>query len=179
MSPAAIKSPCNANRDQRTGESGRRFGCLHLLQRAAGGCPCKTIHGLDGPATRPATQADVAEDDADRGALAAQSEVAAPLSRLAARRHDPRWEPGALAAHAGIWGAASNRRPYRDVAESMAYKPHKPRWMLPGESQAYCPGLPLSRHAADPAARRPRAIEYQTHYALPGGSVPTATGLFQ
>jgi RNA-directed DNA polymerase len=36
------------------------------------------------------------------GALAAQPEATAPLSRLAVRRHDPRWEPGALAAHAGI-----------------------------------------------------------------------------
>jgi hypothetical protein len=52
--------------------------------------------------TQPAAQADVAEDDADRGALAAQPEATAPLSRLVVRRHDPRWEPGALAAHAGI-----------------------------------------------------------------------------
>ena len=37
------------------------------------------------------------------------------LSRLAVRRNDPRWGPGALAAHAGICaGAASNRHPYRD-----------------------------------------------------------------
>jgi hypothetical protein len=43
------------------------------------------------PATKTATQADVAEDDADRGALAAQSQATAPLSRLAVRRHDPRW----------------------------------------------------------------------------------------
>jgi hypothetical protein len=50
----------------------------------------------------PTARADVAEDDADRGALAAQPEVAAPLSRVAVRRHDPRWEPGALAAHTGI-----------------------------------------------------------------------------
>ena len=42
------------------------------------------------PATQPAAQADVAEDDAGRGALAAQPEAAAPLSRLAVRRHDPR-----------------------------------------------------------------------------------------
>jgi hypothetical protein len=36
-------------------------------------------------------------------------------SRLAVQRHEPRWEPGALAAHAGICaGMASNRRPYRD-----------------------------------------------------------------
>jgi hypothetical protein len=40
-------------------------------------------------ATQPTAPADVAEDDADRGALAAR--VAAPLSRLAVRRHDPRW----------------------------------------------------------------------------------------
>jgi RNA-directed DNA polymerase len=38
--------------------------------------------------------------------------ASAPLSRLAVRRHDPRWEPGALAAHAGICaGAASNPVP--------------------------------------------------------------------
>ena len=62
-------------------------------------------------ATQPATQADVAEDDADRGALAAQPEVAAPLSRLAVRRHDPRWEPGALAAHAGICAGGGEQSP--------------------------------------------------------------------
>jgi hypothetical protein len=33
----------------------------------------------------------VAEDDADRRALAAQPETPAPLSRLAVRRQDPRW----------------------------------------------------------------------------------------
>jgi hypothetical protein len=63
------------------------------------------------PATQPATQADVAEDDADRGALAAQSEATAPLSRLAVRRHDPRWEPGALAAHAGICAGGGEQSP--------------------------------------------------------------------
>jgi hypothetical protein len=68
------------------------------------------------PAAKPATQAHVAEDDADRGALAAQPKTPALLSRLAVRRHDPGWEHGALAAHAGICvGVASNRRPYRDV----------------------------------------------------------------
>jgi hypothetical protein len=59
-------------------------------------------------AAQPAAPADVAEDDADRGALAAQPEVAAPLSRLAVRRHDLRWEPSALAAHARI--CAGGRR---------------------------------------------------------------------
>jgi hypothetical protein len=44
----------------------------------------------------------VAEDDADRGALAAQSEVAAPLSQLAVRRHDLRQAPGAVVPLAGI-----------------------------------------------------------------------------
>ncbi len=38
----------------------------------------------------PAAQADVAEDDAACGTLAAQPETAAPLSRLAVRRRDPR-----------------------------------------------------------------------------------------
>ena len=63
------------------------------------------------PAAQPAAQADVAEDDADRGALAAQPEAAAPLSRLAVRRHDPRWEPGALAAHAGICAGGGEQSP--------------------------------------------------------------------
>jgi Reverse transcriptase (RNA-dependent DNA polymerase) len=58
--------------------------------------------GCAAPAAKPAAQADVAEDDEDRGALAAQPEVAAPLSRLAVRRHDPRWEPGAVVPLAGI-----------------------------------------------------------------------------
>ena len=63
------------------------------------------------PATQPAAQADVAEDDADRGALAAQPEAPASLSRLAVRRHDPRWEPGALAAHAGICAGGGEQSP--------------------------------------------------------------------
>ena len=76
------------------------------------------LAGLPG-ATKPAAQADVAEDDAARGALAAQPEIPAPLSRLAVRRHDPRWEPGALVPLAGICaGAASNR-------------PSLPRLLLP------------------------------------------------
>ena len=62
-------------------------------------------------ATQPAAQADVAEDDADRGALVAQPEAPAPLSRLAVRRHDPRWEPGALAAHAGICAGGGEQSP--------------------------------------------------------------------
>ena len=93
------------------------------------------------PATQRATQADVAEDDADRGTLAAQPEVAAPLSRLAVRRHDPRWEPGALAAHAGICaGAASNRRPYRG-----------PMWFATPSSQRTC--TVYSRHDYGVGAR--------------------------
>ena len=62
-------------------------------------------------ATQPAAQADVAEDDAARGALAAQPETAAPLSRLAVRRHDLRWEPGALVAHAGICAGGGEQSP--------------------------------------------------------------------
>jgi hypothetical protein len=46
----------------------------------------------------------VAEDDADRRALAAQPKATAPLSRLAVRPHDPRQEPAALAADAGSCG---------------------------------------------------------------------------
>jgi hypothetical protein len=53
-------------------------------------------------ATRRAAQADVVEDDADRGAVGAQPEATAPLSRRAVRSHDPRWEPGAVLSHAGI-----------------------------------------------------------------------------
>ena len=44
----------------------------------------------------------MAEDDADRGALGAQPETPASLSRLAVRRHDPRQEPGAVGPLAGI-----------------------------------------------------------------------------
>jgi hypothetical protein len=46
----------------------------------------------------------VSEDDADRGSMAS-------LSRLAVRRHDPRWEPGALAAHAGICAGGGEQLP--------------------------------------------------------------------
>jgi hypothetical protein len=42
------------------------------------------------PAAQPAAPADVPEDDADRGALVAEPETPAPLSRLAVRRHDPK-----------------------------------------------------------------------------------------
>jgi hypothetical protein len=41
----------------------------------------------------------------------AQPEATAPLSRLAVRRHDPRWEPGALAAHAGICAGGGEQSP--------------------------------------------------------------------
>jgi hypothetical protein len=69
---------------------------------------------------QPAAPFDVPEDETDRGSLIVQLEPPAPLSRLALRPHDPRWEPGALAAHAGICaGAASSRRPYRDFDMSM------------------------------------------------------------
>jgi hypothetical protein len=62
-------------------------------------------------AAQPAAQAEVAEDDADRGSLVAQPETPAPLSRLTVRRHDPRWEPGALAAHAGICAGGGEQSP--------------------------------------------------------------------
>jgi hypothetical protein len=62
----------------------------------------------------PVAPADVPEDDADRGALVAEPETRAPLFRLAIRRPDPRWEPGAVVPLAGICaGSASNRRPQR------------------------------------------------------------------
>jgi hypothetical protein len=53
----------------------------------------------------------VAEDDADCGALAAQPEAAAPLSRLAVRCHDPRWEPGAVVPLAGICTGGGEQSP--------------------------------------------------------------------
>jgi hypothetical protein len=62
-------------------------------------------------ATQPATQADVAEDDANRGTVGCPAEFAAPLSRLAVRRHDPRWESSALAAHAGICAGGGEQSP--------------------------------------------------------------------
>src|SRR5918995_1620023 len=43
-------------------------------------------------AAQPAAQNDVAEDDAARGALATPARNYGTLSRLAVRRHDPRWE---------------------------------------------------------------------------------------
>ena len=62
-------------------------------------------------AAKPAASADVAEADADRGALAAQPEVTGPLSRLTVRHHDPRSEPRALAAHAGICAGGGEQSP--------------------------------------------------------------------
>jgi hypothetical protein len=40
-----------------------------------------------------------------------QPEVAAPLSRLAVRRHDPRWEPGAVVPLAGICAGGGEQSP--------------------------------------------------------------------
>jgi hypothetical protein len=56
----------------RTGFEGQSARALAALPRAA----------------KPAAPADVAEDDADRGALAVQPEATAPISRLAVPRHD-------------------------------------------------------------------------------------------
>jgi hypothetical protein len=56
-------------------------------------------------------QGGVAADDADRGMLAAQPETPAPLSRLAVRRHDPRWEPGAVLPLAGICAGGGEQSP--------------------------------------------------------------------
>jgi hypothetical protein len=53
----------------------------------------------------------VPEDDADRGALVAQPETPASLSRLAVRRHDPRQEPGAVVPLAGICAGGGEQSP--------------------------------------------------------------------
>jgi hypothetical protein len=44
--------------------------------------------------------------------LAAQSGAAAYLSRLAVRRHDPRWEPGAVVPLAGICAGGGEQSPF-------------------------------------------------------------------
>jgi hypothetical protein len=62
-------------------------------------------------AAKPAASADVVEDDAARGALAAQPKTPAPSSRLAVRRPDARWEAGALAAHVGICAGGGQQSP--------------------------------------------------------------------
>jgi hypothetical protein len=62
-------------------------------------------------AAQPAASADVPEDDAARGSLVAQPETPAPLSRLALRRHDPRWEPGAVVPLAGICAGGGEQSP--------------------------------------------------------------------
>jgi hypothetical protein len=59
----------------------------------------------------------------DRGSLVAQPETPAPLSRGALRRHDPRWELGALLADAGISAGGGEQSPsYRDSTCSIGYK---------------------------------------------------------
>jgi transposase-like protein len=50
-------------------------------------CPQRRLLAALPAAAKPAAQADVAEDEADRGALAARPEATIPLSRLAVRRH--------------------------------------------------------------------------------------------
>ena len=107
------------------------------------------------PAPKPAAPADVAADDADRGALAAQPETTASLSRLAVRRHDPRWEPGALAAHAGICAGGGEqspslprRRVFNDLQTTqnvvdVAWKILSSLWRSPP---------PRSSHTPDPRA---------------------------
>jgi hypothetical protein len=95
-----------------TGESGAPSAVTHWLQRQAGHCAaCKITysHWLR-TATQPAAQVDVAEDDAGRGALAAQ---------LEATDLHPDWRfdvmirggPGALAAHAGICARGGEQSP--------------------------------------------------------------------
>jgi hypothetical protein len=100
-----------------------------------------------------------------RGALAAQPEVAAPLSRLAVRRHDPRWEPGALAAHAGI--CAGGGRPYRNSMRRVRFSraarhPAAAAGCFQAGPGSWAGGLlsaPASREAeAPPATPGPRAL---------------------
>jgi len=63
--------------------------------------------------TRPMTYVDSNEDDCRP--LPAVPTHPASVARKAVPRHYPRWEPGALAAPAGICaGARRNPRPYRD-----------------------------------------------------------------
>ena len=71
-------------------------------------------HGaLDAP--QPATSIDVDPNEDDRRPVLANPSHPASVAREAVPRHHPRWEPGALAAPAGICaGAASIGRPYRD-----------------------------------------------------------------
>ena len=101
----------------------------------------------------PAAQADVAEDDAACGSLAAQPEAAAPLSRRAVGRHDPRWEPGALAAHAGICAGGGEQSPslprqwtfqsltnYMNVVD-VAWKILSSLWRSPPPRSSHTPDL--------------------------------------
>ena len=60
---------------------------------------------------RPTVQVDVAANEADRGALVAEPDNPAPLSRLAVRRHDPRQEPGAVVPLAGICAGDGEQSP--------------------------------------------------------------------
>jgi hypothetical protein len=85
--------------------------------------------------------------------LAAQPETPAPLSRLAVRRHDPRWEPGALAAHAGICAGGGEQSPSLPRrAFSITYEPHKFRWMLTRESCGVLPRSPSGPNSGRCAA---------------------------
>jgi hypothetical protein len=135
-----------------------------------------TCRPMQGTAPSAATKrvAHVVEDDADRGALGAQPETPAPVSRLAVRRHGPRWEPGALAAHAGICaGAASNRRPYRDALFSMTYEPHKLWWILPGGSPLSCSdGSEESRQLVRKAVFDPDLEQHGIHHPRPPRPAP-------
>ena len=85
------------------------LGCAEALRKLTPECalPLAALPA----AAKPAAQADVAEDDADRGALAAQSEATATLSRVAVRRNDLRQEPGAVVPHAGICAGGGEQSP--------------------------------------------------------------------
>src|SRR5271166_5478685 len=53
-------------------------------------------------APQPAASINVGPNEDDRGPVPANPAHPASVAREAVPRHDPRWEPGALAAHAGI-----------------------------------------------------------------------------
>src|SRR6516164_8513448 len=66
--------------------------------------------------SKPKTSTYVDSNEDDRRPLPAVPTHPASVARKAVPRHYPRWEPGALAAPAGICaGARRNPRPYRDL----------------------------------------------------------------
>ncbi len=62
-------------------------------------------------APRPAAPIDVDSNEDDRGPVPAVSTYPASVAREAVPRHHPRWEPGALAAPAGICAGGGEKSP--------------------------------------------------------------------